>query len=75
MLKLKFVVIEKVVTGEYDRMIDVVSGVSIADAVINFHKMLFAEEGSVSFEKVGDVVVVEVENGDDIETFEFYELK
>jgi hypothetical protein len=72
---LKFVVIEKVVTEEYDRMIDVVNGVSIADAVINFHKMLFAETVNVSFEKVGDVVVVEVKNGDEIETFEFYELK
>ena len=72
---LKFVVIEKVVTEDYDRMIDVVNGVSITDAVVNFHKMLFAEMGNVSFGKVGDVVVVEVENGDEIETFEFYELK
>jgi hypothetical protein len=72
---LNFVVIERFVTEEYDRMIDVVSGVSIADAVVNFRKTLFAEVGNVSFEKVGDVVVVEVENGDEIETFEFYELK
>ena len=72
---LNFVVIERFVTEEYDRMIDVVSGVSIADAVVNFRKMLFAEVGNVSFEKVGDVVVVEVENGDEIEIFEFYELK
>ena len=71
----KFVVIEKVVTEDYDRMIDVVNGVNVADAVLNFYKMLFAGEGELRFEEVEGGVLVEVENGDEIETFRFYELK